>query len=44
MSNETSTVPQAKWADLLSGANALLTIALTGGVALHAINIYIVTT
>ncbi len=32
------------WADLLSGTNALLTIALTGGVALHAINIYIVTT
>ncbi len=44
MSNETSTIPQAKWADLLSGTNALLTIALTGGVALHAINIYIVTT
>lgn len=44
MSNETSTLPQAKWADLLSGTNALLTIALTGGVALHAINIYIVTT
>lgn len=44
MSNETSSVSQAKWADLLSGTNALLTIALTGGVALHAINIYIVTT
>lgn len=44
MSNETSNVTQAKWADLLSGTNALLTIALTGGVALHAINIYIVTT
>ena len=44
MSNEPSTTTQAKWADLLSGRNALLTIALTGGVALHAINIYIVTT
>lgn len=44
MSNNPSTVPQARWADLLSGTNALLTIALTGGVALHAINIYIVTT
>lgn len=38
MSNEPSTTTQAKWADLLSGRNALLTIALTGGVALHAIN------
>ncbi|WP_368877695.1 MFS transporter [Providencia vermicola] len=44
MSNDPSTTNQAKWADLLSGTNALLTIALTGGVALHAINIYIVTT
>lgn len=44
MSNDPSTTTQAKWADLLSGTNALLTIALTGGVALHAINIYIVTT
>ncbi len=44
MSNEPPMIPQAKWADLLSGTNALLTIALTGGVALHAINIYIVTT
>ncbi|OHT22512.1 MFS transporter [Providencia stuartii] len=44
MSNDPSTITQAKWADLLRGTNALLTIALTGGVALHAINIYIVTT
>lgn len=44
MSNDQSIVTQAKWADLLRGTNALLTIALTGGVALHAINIYIVTT
>lgn len=44
MSNEHQAITEAKWADLLSGNNALLTIALTGGVALHAINIYIVTT
>ncbi|SUC25045.1 Probable multidrug-efflux transporter Rv1634/MT1670 [Providencia rustigianii] len=44
MSEQPSTLPQGTWADLLSGTNALLTIALTGGVALHAINIYIVTT
>lgn len=44
MSNNNSNIAHAKWADLLSGTNALLTIALTGGVALHAINIYIVTT
>nr|ELR5041582.1 MFS transporter [Providencia stuartii]ELR5082664.1 MFS transporter [Providencia stuartii] len=44
MSNDPSNITQAKWADLLRGTNALLTIALTGGVALHAINIYIVTT
>ena len=44
MSNNNSNITHAKWADLLSGTNALLTIALTGGVALHAINIYIVTT
>lgn len=39
-----TTQPNASWGDLLSGSNALRTIALTGGVALHAINIYIVTT
>nr|WP_314359001.1 MFS transporter [uncultured Achromobacter sp.] len=36
--------PSASWADLLQGANALRSIALAGGVALHAINVYIVTT
>lgn len=41
-----STTPDsnASWADLLHGANALRSIALAGGVALHAINVYIVTT
>ena len=32
------------WGDLLSGKNALRSIALSGGVALHAINIFIATT
>lgn len=32
------------WRDLLAGSNALRSIALTGGVALHAINVHIVTT
>lgn len=36
--------PGASWGDLLHGANALRSIALAGGVALHAINVYIVTT
>lgn len=41
-----STTPDssASWAELLHGANALRSIALAGGVALHAINVYIVTT
>ncbi|MFJ2545315.1 MFS transporter [Pseudomonas sp. NPDC087612] len=34
----------ASWAELLHGRNALRSIALAGGVALHAINVYIVTT
>ena len=36
--------PPARWSELLSGGNALRSIALAGGVALHAINVYIVTT
>lgn len=32
------------WGDLLSGANALRSLALAGGVALHAVNVYIATT
>lgn len=34
----------ASWADLLSARNLLRSLALTGGIALHAINIYIVAT
>lgn len=37
-------VPQASWSELLHGRNGLRSIALAGGVALHAVNIYIVTT
>lgn len=36
--------PPARWSELLSGGNALRSIALAGGVALHAVNVYIVTT
>ncbi|WP_249672205.1 MFS transporter [Pseudomonas abieticivorans] len=32
------------WSELLSGRNAARSVALSGGVALHAINIYIATT
>jgi len=35
---------EGDWGDLLSGKNAARSIALSGGVALHAINIYIATT
>ena len=34
----------ASWASLFRGRNGLLALALTGGVALHAINVHIVTT
>ena len=34
----------ASWGDLFSGKNAAFSVALSGGVALHAINIYIATT
>ncbi len=34
----------ATWGDLLGGRNGLLALALIGGVALHAINVHIVTT
>lgn len=47
MSSTTASITPASapsWADLLSGRNALRSIALAGGVALHAINVYIVTT
>jgi len=44
VSTGTTHVSSASWADLLHGTNALRSIALAGGVALHAINVYIVTT
>lgn len=39
-----SNPPDASWRALLSGRNGLRSIALAGGVALHAINVYIVVT
>lgn len=35
---------EGSWGDLLSGRNLARSVALSGGVALHAINIYIATT
>src|SRR5690606_39723676 len=32
------------WSELLSGRNGLRSLALAGGVAVHAINVYMVTT
>ena len=43
MNSDTAQASGASWADL-HGANALRSIALAGGVALHAINVYIATT
>src|SRR5690606_16442632 len=40
----TATAPSVGWADLLSGGNLVRSLALSGGVALHAINLYISTT
>lgn len=37
-------IPTATWGNLLRGENGLRALALTGGVALHAINVHIVTT
>ena len=37
-------VQEGSWGDLLGGKNLALAVALSGGVALHAINIYIATT
>ncbi len=38
------TVVPTSWSELLTGRNLLRSVALTGGVALHAINVHIVTT
>lgn len=40
----TEAASSAGWADLLSGGNLVRSLALSGGVALHAINLYISTT
>ncbi|MDR7342762.1 MFS family permease [Pantoea alhagi] len=39
-----ASVQEGSWGDLLGGRNLFFAIALSGGVALHAINIYIATT
>lgn len=36
--------PSATWSELFSGRNGWRALALTGGVALHAVNVHIVTT
>lgn len=36
--------PTASWAELFTGRNGWRALALTGGVALHAVNVHIVTT
>jgi MFS family permease len=46
-SRDQSSVAQpatAAWRDLLRGKNGLIALALTGGVALHAVNVHIVST
>ena len=42
--NQPQPVTQASWADVLRGRNGAIATALTGGVCLHAINIYLATT
>lgn len=37
-------IPTAAWSELFSGRNGWRALALTGGVALHAVNVHIVTT
>lgn len=39
-----ASVQEGSWGDLLGGRNLFFAVALSGGVALHAINIYIATT
>ncbi|MBV2234421.1 MAG: hypothetical protein KUL75_02640, partial [Sterolibacterium sp.] len=34
-------LPTARWADLLHGRNLWLAAALSGGVAIHAVNLYL---
>ncbi|WP_261843045.1 MFS transporter [Aliamphritea ceti] len=46
MSKQTHNTPpaDARWSELLSGRNGVLSLALTGGMCLHAVNTYISTT
>lgn len=44
MPHDSPTATTASWSDLLRGRNGLVAVALTGGVALHAVNVHIVTT
>lgn len=37
-------LPPASWGELLSGSNLFRSIVLAGGVGLHAVNVYVVTT
>lgn len=39
-----ATTASASWSDLLSDRNGMRSLALAGGTALHAINVYVVTT
>lgn len=42
--SSTAEAEAPSWGELFSGSNALRTIALAGGVTLHAVNVYITTT
>ncbi len=44
VSSSSSSADQASWAGLLSGRNGMRSLALASGTALHAVNIYVVTT
>ena len=39
-----SSQPAPSWGELLSGMNLIRSVALSGGVALHAVNLYVATT
>ncbi|WP_295805671.1 MFS transporter [uncultured Nitratireductor sp.] len=41
---DTRVISRPGWADLISGGNLLRSLALSGGVALHAVNLYVSTT
>jgi MFS family permease len=43
-SDQASLIPRISWGALLGGTNGIRALALAGGVAIHAINVYIATT